>query len=281
MIYRYDLKTRQFMFVNDTFREFFGGDSENGREVTTRSVFISVYPKDRNKVRKVKDESLEPGKAGGEVEYRMMRPDGSLHWMHDRWIVIKDEEGSPAFIEGIVRDNTSRKRMEDKLIEMSLKDQMTGLYNRRGFIALAEQQIITANNTKRSMLLTFVDCDGLKWVNDTLGHKEGDNLIIDTANVLRRTFRESDIIARLGGDEFAVLSEDIADMNPEDFSERLQRNIDSHNAKKIRPYTMSISWGTVVYNPRHPVSLDNLMSAADERMYAHKNSKPGRKNRTV
>ncbi|MBU2026506.1 MAG: diguanylate cyclase [Proteobacteria bacterium] len=172
---------------------------------------------------------------------------------------------------------SDRKRMEEEIREMSLRDQMTELYNRRGFITLAEQQIRAANRAQRAMLLTFIDLDGLKWINDTFGHEEGDRALIDAANVLRQTFRESDIIARLGGDEFAVLSIYAADMNPEDFSKRLQENIDAGNAKETRPYKLAMSWGTAVYDPGSPLSLDELMSSADERMYAQKKAKSDRR----
>ena len=168
---------------------------------------------------------------------------------------------------------TDRKRMEEEIREMSLRDQLTDLYNRRGFITLAEQQIRVANRAKRAMLLTFIDLDGLKGINDTLGHEEGDRALIDAANVLRQTFRESDVITRLGGDEFAVLSIDAADMNPEDLSKRLQENIDVGNATETRPYKLAMSWGTAVYDPGSPLSLDELMSSADERMYAQKKAK--------
>lgn len=276
IIYRYDLTTRQFLFMNNMGLEFYGVDVEGGREVTTKSVLSSIYPEDRDKVKKAQKESLAPGSTGGEVEYRQIRPDGSLHWMHDQWIIIMDETGNPVTIEGIVRDITERKRLEKEILEMSLRDQMTELYNRRGFITLAEQQIRAANRAKRSMLLTFIDLDGLKWINDTFGHEEGDRVLIDTANVLRQTFRESDIIARLSGDEFAVLSIDAADVNPEDFSKRLQENIDAGNAKETRPYKMAMSWGTAVYDPGSHLSLDELMSSADERMYAQKKTKSNR-----
>lgn len=158
---------------------------------------------------------------------------------------------------------------------MSLRDQMTGLYNRRGFITLAEQQIKAANRAGRAMLLTFVDCDGLKGINDAFGHEEGDRALIDTADVLRRTFRGSDIIARLGGDEFAVLSIDAAEMAPQDFSDRLEGHIAEFNAGKFRPYTLSMSWGTAVYDPAAPRSLDDLLSSADGLMYARKKDKKG------
>ena len=165
------------------------------------------------------------------------------------------------------------KRMEEEIREMSLRDQMTELFNRRGFITLAEQQIRAANRAKKMMMLTFIDLDDLKGINDTLGHKEGDQVLVDAANVLRQTFRESDVVARLGGDEFAVLSIDAADINPEDFPKRLQENIDAVNAKETRSYKLAMSWGMAAYNPGSPLSLDELMSSADERMYAQKKTK--------
>jgi diguanylate cyclase (GGDEF)-like protein/PAS domain S-box-containing protein len=277
MIWRYDLTTRQFLFVNNTFLEFYGLDAEGGREVTTQSVLISIYPEDRDKVKKAQKESFAPGSTGGEVEYRLIRPDGSLHWMHDRWIVIRDEAGNPVTLEGSVRDITDHKRLEEEIREMSFRDQLTELYNRRGFTTLTEQQLKAANRAKRPIRLTFIDCDGLKRINDTLGHEEGDKALVDTANVLRQTFRGSDIIARLGGDEFAVLSIDATDMNSEAFSKRLQQSIDEYNEKEFRPYKLALSWGTATYDPESPMSLDELMSSADELMYAQKKSKSSRR----
>jgi diguanylate cyclase (GGDEF)-like protein len=86
-----------------------------------------------------------------------------------------------------------------------------------------------------------------------------------------------DIVARLGGDEFAVLSIDAADGNPEELLKRLAQNIHAFNATGARPYSLSMSWGTVVYDPHVPLSLDTLMSAADELMYAQKKEKSARK----
>ena len=113
-IYQYDLTTRQFLFINNMFLEFYGIDVEGGREVTAKSVLNSVCPEDLDKVKKARDESLAPGSTGGEAEYRQIRSDGSLHWMHDQWIMITDETGNPATIEGIVRDITEHKRLEEE-----------------------------------------------------------------------------------------------------------------------------------------------------------------------
>jgi diguanylate cyclase (GGDEF)-like protein len=180
--------------------------------------------------------------------------------------------------EQLQREIVERKRMEEVILEMSLRDELTKLYNRRGFLTMAEQQLKAANRSKEQMLLAFIDLDGMKGINDALGHDEGDRALIDTANILRQTFRESDIIARLGGDEFAVLAIDMTDLNPEAFAKRLQQHIDACNAKKSRPYKLSLSWGAAIYNPESPLSLDQLMSSADELMYAQKKAKSNHRN---
>ena len=96
---------------------------------------------------------------------------------------------------------------EEALLSLSLIDELTGLYNRRRFYVLTEQYLKVAVRTKKRLLLLFIDMDDLKWINDHYGHNEGDQALTDFASILKKTFRESDIIARIGGDEFVVLSE--------------------------------------------------------------------------
>ncbi|MCX5905837.1 MAG: diguanylate cyclase [Deltaproteobacteria bacterium] len=177
-----------------------------------------------------------------------------------------------------VSDITERKRMEEEIREISLRDPLTELYNRRGFFAIAEQEIKTANRARKKMQLTFIDCDGLKWINDNLGHEEGDLVLRATADILGRTFRASDVIARVGGDEFAVLSVYTAGIDQEAFSRRLQQQIDEYNESGSRRYKLAMSWGTSVYDPEFPIAIDELMAAADELMYANKKAKANARN---
>jgi diguanylate cyclase (GGDEF)-like protein/PAS domain S-box-containing protein len=177
---------------------------------------------------------------------------------------------------GILRDITERKRMEAEILALSITDQLTGLHNRRGFISLAEQQLKLAERKKSKMFLFFADLDGLKWINDTLGHEEGDKALIEAATVLKTTFRTSDIIARLGGDEYAVLAVDISETHSDIFTARLKSLIDARNNQENRRYRLSISFGCSYYNPENPCSIDELMASADKSMYEQKQIKKAR-----
>jgi two-component system, cell cycle response regulator len=113
----------------------------------------------------------------------------------------------------------------------------------------------------------------MKWINDNLGHKEGDLALSDTAKILKNTFRESEIIGRIGGDEFAVLAVETDDTNTEILYQRLQKSIDEHNATASRRFTVSMSIGMSSYNPLVPCTLEELLSRADNLMYENKKRK--------
>ncbi|HWR59266.1 MAG TPA: diguanylate cyclase [Thermodesulfovibrionales bacterium] len=187
--------------------------------------------------------------------------------------IMEDENGIFLGIEGILRDVTERKHMEEELISMSLKDALTGLYNRRGFMILADQELKMANRLKRGIYILYADLDGMKMINDTLGHEEGDRALMETAVFLKETFRNSDIIARIGGDEFVIVPIGTASDNVDAIISRLQGNLDAKNKQSGRKYILSLSIGVSYYNPECPDTLDELLSKADALMYDHKRSK--------
>jgi len=168
-------------------------------------------------------------------------------------------------------DISERKQMEEELRALSLTDELTGLYNRRGFLTLVKQQTKIAERMGQEMLLIFADIDKMKLINDTLGHKEGDRALIDTANILRKTLRDSDIIARFGGDEFVALALEASDEHAEIIYGRLQDSIKSHNEKEVRPYKLSLSLGFVCCTPGS--SIEELLIQADQLMYENKQKK--------
>ena len=163
-----------------------------------------------------------------------------------------------------------RALIQDKLRRISIIDELTGLYNRRGFFELAEKQLAVIMRKNMKALLVFMDLDNLKVINDTLGHGEGDDALIDTTGILRATFRQSDIIARIGGDEFVVFSGEETEDTIGAMISRFQGKIGDHNKKNVRPYELSISIGYVFCSKYEKCSIGRLLEIADKRMYEHK-----------
>jgi diguanylate cyclase (GGDEF)-like protein len=153
---------------------------------------------------------------------------------------------------------------------LSLTDELTGLYNRRGFSTLASQHLKLARRTGQSFLIVFADLDDLKNINDTFGHAEGDAVLIATANILRRTFRESDIVARYGGDEFLVLVTDAAYEDKDKIYKRINQYVDEVNESKLMNCTISVSLGVVPFEPNRDLNLENLVAEADKALYLDK-----------
>jgi diguanylate cyclase (GGDEF)-like protein len=161
-------------------------------------------------------------------------------------------------------------KLHEKLLSMSVTDELTGLYNRRGFFTLAEQQLNIYNRLKEEIYLLYADLDNLKVINDTRGHPEGDHAIIETAKIFRDSFRKSDIIARIGGDEFVAIPFGMTRNGVKITTSRLQKNLEIYNAKRYGSYDLSISVGMACYNPESPCSIDELLSQADKSMYEQK-----------
>lgn len=174
---------------------------------------------------------------------------------------------------GLYAIAVERTRTEDALRELSLVDELTKAYNRRGFMTLAGQQIKVAHRTKKDMSLFYADLDDLKTINDSFGHEEGDAALVEAAALLRDVFRDSDIIARLGGDEFVVLAIDVAEGRVAALARRLRERLQARNARAGTPYPLSFSLGIVRYDPDKPCTLPELLTLADKKMYQEKASK--------
>jgi diguanylate cyclase (GGDEF)-like protein len=168
-------------------------------------------------------------------------------------------------------------RLKKMLSSLSFTDELTSLYNRRGFMTLSEKQLQIAGRLKKRMLAIFVDVNDLKLINDKFGHQEGDEALIESANVLKRTFRESDIIARIGGDEFAVLLIEETQNSSNILRDRLKRNLVDINAEK-RNYKLSLSVGIISCEPDCKYTIDELLALADKAMYEDKATNKGVKS---
>jgi len=149
-------------------------------------------------------------------------------------------------------------------------DELTGLFSRRGFFVLAEQQMEYSQRTGMEMVLVYADLNGLKNINDTFGHESGDQAIIGAAMILKETFRDSDIVARIGGDEYAILSLNTSENNIETIKERLQKVQANFSQKSKHDFEITLSIGFATYHPDIHVSIDELLKIADEMMYIDK-----------
>ncbi len=186
---------------------------------------------------------------------------------------IAETDGKIAAVTVISKDISELKMNEEKLLSLSNTDELTGLFNRRGFFALAGQQLKMSQRLKKGMSLLSADLDGLKKINDTFGHQVGDRALIETASILRGCFRDVDIIARIGGDEFVILLIEPSHAKLDAYTARLQRKIEQRNRRYERNYTISISIGIAHFEPGSLCTIDDLIARADGLMYEQKRNK--------
>jgi diguanylate cyclase (GGDEF)-like protein len=175
-----------------------------------------------------------------------------------------------------VRERTAALVAENERVHMlSLTDDLTGLFNRRGFMVLAARQLRVARRALGNAWVLLADMDGLKPVNDNLGHDVGDRLLCSAARVLRSSSRDLDIVARIGGDEFAIFG--AGEGAPTGLVERIQGAIDLHNMRDEKGLKLSMSLGMEYCEPTKATSLESMLARADKAMYAMKGARSGRK----
>ncbi len=202
------------------------------------------------------------------TEWVFRHRDGS-HAIVDMSIAIVSIKGVKVQLMHL-RDISEKKHVEQKLREISLIDELTGLNNRRGFMTLALQQIKIADRLAQGMTLLYADLDDLKIINDTYGHNAGDQALKDAAAVLKSSLRASDILARIGGDEFVGLILESGGETEQAVRTRVLENLNAHNLQGIRKYRLSLSFGTARYEVTEPCSMEELLERADRDMYRNK-----------
>jgi diguanylate cyclase (GGDEF)-like protein len=180
------------------------------------------------------------------------------------------DELTPRSLRRVVRYAMERHQAQRDLLKLSTRDELTGLFNRRGFFMAAEPLARLAERGGRSFVVFYADLDGLKDINDSYGHQAGDEAIRDAAWILSQTFRSADIVGRLGGDEFAVLASDAPPECLELMLRRIAKWQDDRNAEPRRPFSISLSAGGVAWTPDEPRTLDALIAEADMAAYTAK-----------
>lgn len=183
--------------------------------------------------------------------------------------VLIDEESEP-YVLGHAYDLTEILDLQRQLEELTVTDDLTGLFNRRGFLARANDRVSLAARSSEALALIFADVDGLKRINDQHGHETGSHLIIDAAGVLKDSLRQTDILSRWGGDEFVIILGRASDEGLDAVLTRIQRKIDAYNSSSGQPYTLSISLGVVPIAASEGIDLQKLIAQADEEMYEAK-----------
>jgi diguanylate cyclase (GGDEF)-like protein/PAS domain S-box-containing protein len=233
--------------------------------------------------------ALKENREIADVETGVIKEDGSIVWTDVNAVPVNFRDWKVVMV---TSDITERKHAEmeifklnadleqkvadrtaelaaanEQLHELAVIDELTGLYNRRGFLLFAEQQLMLAQRTRRNLLVIYGDLDGLKQINDQFGHAAGDEAIITTARTLHEAFRASDIKARLGGDEFIILAVGVDGDYAQVLIARLKEKLAENN--------QSISVGVVSVDAQKETSIDDLIARADEAMYVEKRTKPG------
>jgi diguanylate cyclase (GGDEF)-like protein/PAS domain S-box-containing protein len=251
------------------------------KNLLNRNFIDIIYEDDRRNMWNKFQDAINNGTENIST-FRVDTPSRGIRFFEESGKLLKNGQGRYIGLAGIIRDVTNHKQAEEELRKkakearfLSFIDDLTGLYNRRGFFNFAEQYLKLAQRTKRELLVVYADVDQLKEINDTFGHKVGSLALIDTGNILKETFRASDVLARIGGDEFVILALETSGTSTQSIANRFKSNLKKHNRRRNRPYkyTLSISLGIARYDPKNPCSLDELLDRADRLMYKEKKHK--------
>ena len=212
---------------------------------------------------------LRSGATVSTFESHWVKSDGERLLASGSLTALRDSRHHLEHVVITASDVTERREVEGELRAASLHDDLTGLYNRRGFILLDEQRLMENRRSGAPLALVFADIDGMKAINDTFGHGAGDIGLSLAARALKVSFREADIVARIGGDEFAV----IADLESHDMavlSVRLKKEIARLVAESGLRFNMSLALGVTYSQAPHTVLLEEMLRRADTFMYEQK-----------
>ena len=230
-----------------------------------------IHPEDRGRVDEAYKNSLKDGQPY-EVEHRLLMADGSIKWVSERCCTEYTQEGLPLRSVGTVHDITERKHAEQLIHRMAHHDDLTDLPNRKMFYDRLQQELSRASRSMGGIAILYLDLDGFKAVNDTLGHKFGDALLIEVARRLQTCLREMDTVARLGGDEFSIILADVKSRpDIEHVVKKIIRAVDQPFLLSDKKISIGMSIGIAIY-PEHGDKSEALLDLADNAMYLVKKS---------
>lgn len=198
--------------------------------------------------------------------------DGEEVHLEINMIPLRDGADKVVGIQGTAFDITERRQADDILQYISAKDELTGLYNLHTFLNMTEHQIKTAHREKKFILIIYAGVQDVKKLIDEQGGEAGDQLMMEAADIFRKTFREADVLARTGDFEFVTSTLVLSKEGEKLILSRLQKNIDEYNKGRGGSFKLAMSFGTSFYEPENPVSINELLSTADDEMYKNKYS---------
>jgi diguanylate cyclase (GGDEF)-like protein/PAS domain S-box-containing protein len=264
----YIVQDGRLVLTNSQFQKYTGYTES---ELDSMESLNLILPEDREKVRQ---EAIKALKSGGDhyfaYDYRLKTKAAKVKWFMESITPIHFN-GKRATL-GTLVDISERKQNEELYRSLSLIDDLTGLYNRRGFLTLATKQLKLGYRLNKCLTVLYADLDHMKWINDTLGHVEGDTALVQAARMLKDAFRESDIIGRIGGDEFAVFMMGADEMYAEIILARLHDRMKAYNASSNKSYELSLSIGIHFCTSDQLCNLSEMLDRADRLMYEKKRS---------
>lgn len=254
------LPNGKLIFVNEAYCRYFGLEKE---EILKGGSQIPIHPDDQAWV-KLQLSRLSPGNPSCSLEYRVMKAENDSRWLQWTHRAIFDNFGVIVYYQSVGRDITEQKEAQERLTFLSQHDSLTGLYNRLYF----EQELKRHENSTNSIGLIICDVDGLKLVNDTLGHEQGDRLLREVSALMKGCFRGDDILARVGGDEFAAI---VPNATPKLLEERIQsiRKAVKESSENNDDFPISISLG-YAYREDPNIPIMEIFKQADDDMYREK-----------
>ncbi len=263
------LDRSRILFVSPQVEDILGYDQE---EFLANQTMWSqqIHPDDHDRVIAEVKQSLQD-QVSFHSEYRICAKNGRDVWVKDAAATVRDHD-EDLYLQGVVYDITERKLSEEKLMQMAHFDQLTGLANRSLFHDRLDQTVAQAKRHKHKLAILYLDLDGFKAVNDTLGHEVGDTLLTETAKRLRDNVREVDTVARMGGDEFTIILNDVKSLDGIKLvANKLIAAVSAPYEHVGAEHNVTVSIGVAIY-PDDSMDHDALITDADNAMYVAKNS---------
>ena len=266
--WEWDVRSGQLRWSDETFRIY--GLEPQSFVPTFDKLLEVVHPEDRHTLRKHLDAALHEDEPY-DLEHRIVHPDGEVRMVHRRAEVVRGENGEPLRMLGTVHDVTERKALEEQLQYQALHDPLTGLPNRTLFTDRLRHALSRTKRRRRSLAVLFMDLDNFKVINDSLGHRAGDRVLVAASKRVRSILRPEDTVARLGGDELIFLLEDADAAGAVRAAERVLEQLRVPFSVSGRRLFVTASIGIALGGDNDKQAAD-LLRDADLAMYRAKHS---------